>query len=96
VFEGGLQPGYVLDNMPFYEINTAFEGIYLKNKAAWEQTRMICYVIAQANSTKRIKVSDIMEFPWDREGKNKENTCVSDEDAKRLNEKMNEYIKGYA
>jgi hypothetical protein len=82
--------------MPFYEISIALEGLYFKNREAWEQTRMICYVIAQANSTKRIKASDIITFPWDKTDKNEEDTYVSDEDAKRLDDKLREYIKAYS
>jgi hypothetical protein len=76
--------------MPFYEINIAFEGIYFKNKERWEQTRMICYVIAQANSTKRLKASDIMTFPWEK--KDKADTSISDEEAKRLRDRMEKYV----
>ncbi|MDR1582065.1 MAG: hypothetical protein LBS55_02210 [Prevotellaceae bacterium] len=94
VFEGGLQPDYVMDRMPFYEINIAIDGLYLKNRQSWEQTRMICYVIAQTNSKKRIKLTDIMKFWWE-DKKNDENTHVSDDEAKRLNDKLNEYVKKY-
>jgi hypothetical protein len=91
VFESGLPPDYVLDRMPFYEINIALEYSYLKNKERWEQARMICYVIAQSNSTKRLKATDIMTFHWEK--KEKVDTTVSDEDAKRLREKLKQYVK---
>lgn len=33
----------------------------------WEQTRFQSYITAQVNSTKRMKVTDLIEFPWEKE-----------------------------
>jgi len=33
----------------------------------WEQTRSICYILAQANSKKKLKPKDIIQFSWDKE-----------------------------
>jgi len=55
----------------------------LKSKDNWEQARLIAYIIAQANSKNKIKVTDIMSFPWEKIG-NKENQKVTDEQIEQL------------
>lgn len=82
VMEGGLNPKYVLDEMEQYEINPLVTNIYKKEKESWEQTRMLGYIIAQSNSTKKLKATDIIKFPWDDDYK--PNTAVSNEDKERL------------
>lgn len=65
----GLSPAYVLDRMEGYEIRALFEHRDYKGRTGWEQTRLMTYVIAQTNSRDKLTLSDIMEFPWE---KNKE------------------------
>lgn len=61
---------------------------YLSYKDSWEQSRLIAYMIAQTNSTKRLKLTDILEFQW--EDKNAD-TAISNEDVARLREKAKQY-----
>ncbi len=61
---------------------------YLAYKDSWEQSRLIAYMIAQTNSTKRLKLTDILEFQW--EDKNAD-TAISNEDVARLREKAKQY-----
>lgn len=86
VGEGGVSPSYFLDKMTFGEVETFLTGFNRRSRDAWEQTRIIGYIIAQANSTKKLKQTDILRFPWD-ENRENETTCVSDDDMKRLREK---------
>ena len=46
---------------------------------------MLGYIIAQSNSTKTLKQTDILRFPWDEE--EKKDTSVTNEDMKRLRAK---------
>lgn len=81
--------------MEEYEVIPLMKYLHLKNKESWEQSRMISYIIAQGNSTKKIKPTDIVKFPWEEiqiEG----NTSVSKEDAERLSNKAKQYIEKYA
>jgi hypothetical protein len=48
--------------MEWYEIQPLVEGMHLKNKDNWEQARIIAFLIAQTNSRKQLKPSDIMKF----------------------------------
>lgn len=72
--------------MTFAEVRCFLEGLNMRNRESWEQTRLLGYIIAQANSTKTLTPSDIIRFPWD-EQQGKKDTSVSDADMKRLREK---------
>lgn len=58
-------------------------------KDSWEQARLISYIVAQCNSTKKLKPSDIMNFYWDK--LEDEDTSISDADVIRLREKAKQY-----
>ena len=67
--------------MQFYELNTILSSLNKSIKNDWEQTRMIAYIIAQCNSSKQLKVTDILKFDWDNE--HKEDTTITQEDVAR-------------
>lgn len=89
VIEGGLDPEYVLDKMQMYELEPLISNLHKKDRNSWEQARMIAYVIAQCNSTKKLKPTDIMQFTWDNDTTGE--TSISNEDIKRLKEKAKQY-----
>ena len=79
--------------MEDYEITPLMNYLHQKNKESWEQTRLLGYIVAQGNSTKKLSPSDIIKFPWD----NKEEmltgiTTISNEDIQRLKNKSKQYI----
>lgn len=76
-----------------YELEALISCLYQKNRESWEQTRLLAYILAQVNSTKKLKPSDILSFVWDNE--NKGNTSISNEDVKRLKEKAKQYTNKY-
>lgn len=90
VIEGGLDPEYVLDKMQMYELEPLISNLHKKDRNSWEQARMVAYVIAQCNSTKKLKPTDIMQFSWDDDTTGE--TSISNEDIKRLREKAKQYI----
>lgn len=94
VGEGGVSPAYFLDKMSFSEVETFLTGFYRRNRDTWEQTRILGYIIAQANSTKQLEQTDILRFPWD-ENKENESTRVSDDEMKRLREKAKLFEQTY-
>ncbi len=63
---------------------------YYRHKEDWEQARLISYLIAQVNSKKKLKVTDIVKFPWESET-DKDDTYISEEDIKMLSEKAKQY-----
>lgn len=62
----GIAPDYVLDKMEMYEVNALIKNQYRRHKDDWEQARLIAYLIAQCNSKKRMKLTDIVQFPWEK------------------------------
>ena len=58
---------YFLDKMQPYELAIICESLHLRVKDSWEQARMIAYVTAQVNSTKKMKPTDIIAFGWEKE-----------------------------
>ena len=75
--------------MQINELEPLINNLHKKDRNGWEQARMIAYVIAQCNSTKKLKPTDIMQFTWDND--TTEETSISNEDIKRLKEKAKQY-----
>jgi hypothetical protein len=91
VLQLGLNPQYVLDQMQMYEVRSLLQYSYYRDKESWEQSRLIAYITAQTQSTKRIKPTDIMTFPWEKDNANdlqdankRTNKQPTNEDVKRL------------
>lgn len=62
---------YFMDNMRYYELKPILKNLNLSVKNNWEIAREICYSVVQSQSSKKIKPSDIMQFPWDKDYKDK-------------------------
>lgn len=60
-----------MDNIRYYELKPILKNLNVSVKNDWEIARQISYIIAQSQSTKKIKPSDIMQFPWDKDYKDK-------------------------
>lgn len=74
-----------MDKMEFYEIRALMKHQHYAYKDSWEQARLVAYLIAQVNSKKKLKVTDIMEFDWDKENEATKQ-AVSNEEIKKLRE----------
>lgn len=67
MLQHGLSPAYVLDEIQAYEIQALMKYSYFRNKESWEQARLISYLIAQTHSTKKLKLEEIVKFPWEQQ-----------------------------
>lgn len=88
--EGRLNPTTLLERLRPSE---AIEHVSLLNysdREGWEQTRMMCYTIAQVNSKNTINPQSIMKFPWDEKPQKVE---VTAEDKERLKKRSEEIAK---
>lgn len=65
VLEAGLSPEYVLDEMQLYEVRTLLSKWNLIHRESWEQTRWQTCLIMNMLSKDKIKVTDLIQFPWD-------------------------------
>lgn len=78
--------------MEWYEIKVILENQHYAIQEDWEQARMITYFIAQVNSKKKLKLEDIIKFPWESDKKDSVDTEITKEDNDRLKRKA-EYIQ---
>ena len=92
VLKYGISPEYVLDRMQSYEILALIKYGYMRNQENWELTRFMSYLIAQTNSTKKLKPTDIISFAWDKNEKDDEG-MITKEDIERLTAKAEGYLK---
>ena len=88
----GLSPEYVLDKIQTYEINALVEYGFLKDRENWEQARLMAYVTAQCQSTKKIKITDIVQFPWEQK-QTKEQTEIDKKKLEQVKAMAKEIIK---
>ena len=77
---------YFMEDMKYYELKPILKNLNVSVKNDWEIARQISYIIAQSQSTKKIKPSDIMLFPWDEGYKNRPKKDVKI--TKEIKEKM--------
>lgn len=63
----GLNPHFVLDEMQMYEVAPLIDKAHLKAIEQWKQTKLISYIIAQTNSTKKIDFDTFLKFSWEEE-----------------------------
>ena len=73
-----------MDDMQDWEVQDIYSNLQYADASSWEQTRWLMYVVAQVNSRKQLKVTDILKLPWD--GGSIE-TTISKENITRLKEK---------
>lgn len=78
-----------LDKLKMYELNWLLPNLYYATKQQLESTRFISYIIAQSQSTKPIKITDIMQFEWDKkETKNSTSKLPPKQEIERLKQKV--------
>lgn len=58
----------------------------------WSQTRYIAYAIIQSQSTKKLKPTDILEFPWEKKPSTTTMTTLSKEELVKHAQQMEKII----
>lgn len=85
---------YFFDSMQIYELNEILKNYQYHFKNEFEQTRIISFVIAQSNSTKKLKSTDVLKFEWDNiEVEDTEKKQLTKEDIELYRKKAQEIIK---
>lgn len=77
--------------MEMYEVRAVMDYEYLAHKDSWEQARLVAYLVAQSNSSKRINLTDIAKFYWEKDSASANNTALSNKDKERLKGLANQY-----
>lgn len=86
-------PDYFFDKMKWYEINYILNNYQYRMKNECELTRNVAYIIAQSNSTKRLKPTDIMQFDWDKQINKEADKKLSEKDIELYRKKAKEIIQ---
>lgn len=76
-----------------YEIKPLISHLNYKSRDSWEQARLISYVIAQVNTSKKLNPKDIITFDWDNKDDGENENTISNEDIERLKLKAQNYLK---
>lgn len=63
--ECGVAPDYFLDKMSAVEIEAYLDGYNKRQRASWEQTRILACMSVQPHSRKKITPESIFPLPWD-------------------------------
>lgn len=53
--------------MQEYEVQDIIENLEYYERPEWERTRFLAYCNIQKSSTKKIKPTDLITFPWEKE-----------------------------
>lgn len=67
VLKCGIDPRYVMDEMPLYEADLYLSRAYYVAQELREDLRMVTWATCQVNTKRHIKPSDIYQLPWERE-----------------------------
>lgn len=78
--------------MQMYEIQPLISHLHYKSRDSWEQARLISYIIAQVNSSKKLNFTDIITFDWDKKDEVDNETTISNADIERLKKKAQTYL----
>ena len=57
---------YFMSDLQDFEVELLYENLKYADRPSWEQTRLLAFILAQVNSKKKLEMTDIMYFPWDR------------------------------
>lgn len=73
-----------MDEMPMYEADLLLENAYIVDQSAAERMRMMCWMTAQVNSTKKLEPEDLISFSWEKEKQKEPPRLLSDEEVKGM------------
>lgn len=83
-----------MDKMQDWELVDIYENLGYANANLWEMTRWIMFVNAQVNTKKKLKLDDILRFPWDGDTKSSKMTEADITRLKQMAKNYNNYING--
>nr|DAY34681.1 MAG TPA: hypothetical protein [Caudoviricetes sp.] len=80
-----------MDTLQEYEIEPIVQNLEYYEEGDWSRTRFLAYCNIQKSSTKKLKPTDLITFPWEKEESSTEqingnSEPLSKEDIQRLKE----------
>lgn len=80
--------------MEWYEISAIMKYQYYSVKDGWEQARLVAYMVAQVNSKRTLTMTDILQFPWEKEEDViVHKTDITKEEIEELKAEAQKYLK---
>ena len=80
-----------MDTLQEYEVQSIVENLEHYEVPQWTRTRFLAYCNLQKSSTKKLKPTDLITFPWEKEDDNTDQISTNSEpltqdEIKRLKE----------
>lgn len=80
-----------MDTLQEYEVEPIIQNLEYYERGDWERTRFLAYCNIQKSSSKKIKPTDLITFPWEKEDDNTDQISPNSEpltqdEIKRLKE----------
>ena len=88
--QGGCNPEYFMDRMSISEAREYMEGVFMRERAGWEQTRMMSELFIKVMTGEDWHIP----FPWDDETEDEETTEEDLEELRRKAERMETLMNG--
>lgn len=81
-----------MDTLQEDEIEQIIQNLKYYERPEWERTRFLSYCNIQKSSSKKLKLTDLITFPWEKEDNNTEqingnSEPLTQEDIQRLKER---------
>lgn len=83
---------YFMSDLQNFEVELLYENLKYADRPSWEQTRLLAFILAQVNSKKKLEMTEILSFPWDRP-EDIHDIEMTNEDRDRLREKAKAFEK---
>lgn len=68
-----------MDTLQEYEVEPIIQNLEYNEEGDWSRTRFLAYCNIQKSSTKKIKPTDLITFPWEKEDDNTEEINTNSE-----------------
>ena len=88
--QGGCNPEYFMDRMGISEAREFAEGVMMRNRSGWEQTRMISELMIKVMTGEDHHIP----LPWDNKTEDEETTEDDLEELRKKAERMEDYLNG--
>lgn len=89
--QGGCNPEYFMDRMSISEAREYMEGVMMRQRSGWEQTRVLSEILIKVMTGNDHHIP----LPWDNETGMDDATTEEDlEELRKKAERMEDYLNG--
>lgn len=81
-----MDPVYFLNRVSLEEVYDYLEGAAMRERDAWERTRISSYIVARTAGCEAETAEEFMPLPWDEDRDIEENTEVDPDELRMLRE----------